>query len=91
MVLYCYMHNPHMCYARREGKDVEMKLKSEDRETREVMTVAEVADYLGVSTRLAYSLVWSGDIPHARLGPKMIRIRKADVDRYLDEHMQLAR
>jgi excisionase family DNA binding protein len=68
-----------------------MERRTQDREVREVMTVAQLAEFLGISLRAAYELVWAGTIPHARLGTKMIRIRRAGVERYLDERMAVNR
>jgi excisionase family DNA binding protein len=37
------------------------------------MTVREVAEYLTVSTDLIYKMVNSGEIPHIRIGERIIR------------------
>ena len=49
-----------------------------------LLTVAEVADALRVSTMTVYRLIKGGDIPALRVG-KNYRIRQADLDEYLDE------
>lgn len=47
-----------------------------------VLTVAEVADALRVSSMTVYRLVKTGELPALRVG-KNIRIRTADLDAYL--------
>lgn len=47
-----------------------------------VMTVAEVADALRVSTMTVYRLVNAGELPALRVG-KNIRIRTRDLDAFL--------
>jgi len=52
---------------------------------RPVMTVSEVAAYLGVGRTSAYQLVNRADGPPVmRLGPQTIRVRRADLDDWLD-------
>ena len=48
-----------------------------------VLTVAEVADALRVSTMTVYRLVQAGDLPALRVG-KNIRIRTRDLDAFLE-------
>ena len=47
-----------------------------------VLTVAEVADALRVSTMTVYRLVNGGELPALRVG-KNIRIRERDLDAFL--------
>jgi excisionase family DNA binding protein len=47
-----------------------------------VLTVAEVADTLRVSSMTVYRLVKAGELPALRIG-KNIRIRTTDLDAYL--------
>lgn len=47
-----------------------------------VLTVAEVADALRVSTMTVYRLVNGGELPGLRVG-KNIRIRSTDLDAFL--------
>lgn len=51
--------------------------------TNRFLTVAEVADELRVSTMTVYRLIKSEQLPATRVG-KSLRIRRNDVDRYLD-------
>ena len=46
----------------------------------EIMTVAEVADYLKMNQRTVYSLAKKGDLPGVRLG-RQWRFRKDDIDK----------
>jgi excisionase family DNA binding protein len=46
--------------------------------------VREVADYLGISKRTAYSLVARGDIPSVRVGGQH-RIPRSQLERHLAE------
>lgn len=47
------------------------------------LTVAEVADELRVSTMTVYRLIKNEQLPATRVG-KSLRIRRGDVDRYLE-------
>lgn len=49
----------------------------------DVMTVEQVAAYLQLNKLTVYKFVREGSIPASRLG-KSYRIRKADVDQFLD-------
>ena len=51
--------------------------------TNRFLTVAEVADELRVSTMTVYRLIKSEQLPATRVG-KSLRIRRNDVDRYLE-------
>ena len=52
-----------------------MKTIIDERQTQEVLTVEEAAEYLKVSTRQIYRLVESRSIPFFRIG-RLIRIPK---------------
>ncbi|HEX2029621.1 MAG TPA: helix-turn-helix domain-containing protein [Nitriliruptorales bacterium] len=48
----------------------------------ELLTVAEVADMLRVSTMTVYRLIRTGEIPAVRVG-RNYRVRRADLEQYL--------
>lgn len=48
------------------------------------LSVAEVADLLGVNPKLVRARLADGSLRYFRLGPKIIRIRLADVEKWLD-------
>ena len=48
------------------------------------MTIEEVADLLGVTYRLIYRLVRSGELPAVRVG-RVYRITGTDLDAYLEK------
>lgn len=52
--------------------------------SQEIMTVPELAEYLRIQRSDAYKLLKDGKISHFRLSPKRIRIRKAEVNKYLE-------
>lgn len=52
----------------------------------ELLTVAEVAETLRVSTMTVYRLVRSGEIPAVRVG-RNYRIRRSDLDAYLEQQV----
>ena len=58
-----------------------------DRETLSMLTVAQVADRLGVCRSLVYSWVDAGQLPHYRMGAAGkrggIRIEEADLEAFL--------
>lgn len=49
----------------------------------ELLTVAEAADRLRVTTRFIRMLIADGTLPALRLGRRAIRLRRADVDHVL--------
>lgn len=52
----------------------------------ELLTVAEVADMLRVSTMTVYRLIRTGEIPAVRVG-RNYRVRRADLEQYLAEQV----
>ncbi len=49
------------------------------------MGTIEAAEYLGVVQRSVYALINRGELPAVKIG-RVIRLRKADVDAFLDAH-----
>jgi len=49
----------------------------------DLLTIAEAADRLRVTTRFIRMLIADGTLPALRLGRRSIRLRKDDVDRVL--------
>lgn len=49
----------------------------------ELLTVAEVADMLRVSTMTVYRLIRTGELPAVRVG-RSYRVKSADLDTYLE-------
>lgn len=56
---------------------------AQDASRNRFLTVAEVAQELRVSTMTVYRLIKSEQLPATRVG-KSLRIREADVDRFLE-------
>lgn len=50
---------------------------------RAYMTVKNVAEYLQISERVAYSLIKNGEIKHMKIGQKIIRVHINDVDEFM--------
>ena len=51
----------------------------------DLLTPTEAAALLRVSRRRIYDLVRSGELAAYRLGPKTLRIERAELDRFLAE------
>ena len=49
-----------------------------------LLSVAEVAAELGCGRDTVYALLSSGALPSVRLGGRLRRIRRADLNRYVD-------
>lgn len=49
---------------------------------RRIHSVATLADHWGCGTDTIYALVKSGELPHFKLGGKLIRIRSDEVDAF---------
>lgn len=50
------------------------------------LTVRELGEYLRVSRRTAYQLIYDGRVPHVRIGGS-IRIPRAELDRQFADEM----
>ena len=50
--------------------------------TDELLTVAEVARYLGVTPHTVYRWVAAGRLPALRFSPKVIRVRRSDLEAF---------
>jgi excisionase family DNA binding protein len=48
------------------------------------MTIKDVAEYLGVTTRTARQMVTGGRLKAYRLGPRVIRFRRSEIDAALE-------
>jgi excisionase family DNA binding protein len=44
------------------------------------MSIADVSEYLGVTTRTVQQMIADGRLPAYRLGPRVVRLRRDDVD-----------
>jgi excisionase family DNA binding protein len=44
------------------------------------MSVADVAEYLGVTTRTVQQMLADGRLRGYRLGPRVVRLRRDDID-----------
>ena len=51
-----------------------------------LLKVPDVARVLQIGRRQAWELVWRGELPSVRIGQRSIRVTRADLDRYIDEH-----
>ena len=54
----------------------------------EMMTIAEAAELLGISEAGMYRLCARGAIDHYRPMPRAIRLRRRDVDAYLESTLR---
>lgn len=50
------------------------------------LSIADVAEYLGVTTRTVQSMIADGRLPAFRLGPRIVRLRQDDVDAALQPY-----
>jgi excisionase family DNA binding protein len=50
----------------------------------EVMTPQQVAEYLQVHVKTVYDLIKAGELKASKLGPRSLRIRKEDIDSFLE-------
>lgn len=54
--------------------------------TRRLVSIAEAADILGVSTKTVRRVIASGDLEAVRLASRTIRIKTESLDRFIDAH-----
>lgn len=52
--------------------------------TDEFVTVAEIADLLKVNQQTVRNWVDAGDLPAVRVGTRRVRVRRSDLDAYLE-------
>ena len=48
-----------------------------------LLTVKDVQEQLSVSRSMAWKLIYSGEIPHVKIG-KCVRVRESDVTAFID-------
>ena len=56
-----------------------------DSEQREMLNYGEAADLVGVPVGTLYSWVFTRAIPHFRLGARLVRFRRSELQRWLTE------
>jgi excisionase family DNA binding protein len=49
----------------------------------ELLTPKQVADALGVHLNTVYRLIANGDLTAVRVGPKLLRVNKTELNNYL--------
>ncbi len=53
-----------------------------------LLTVSEVGDYLGVSVKSVYQMIYRGKLPYVKMGPyrsSRVRFRKPDIEAYINK------
>lgn len=50
------------------------------------LTYAELEQHIGVKTGTLYSWVSRRVIPFVRVGPRVVRFRRTEIDAWLEEH-----
>ena len=55
----------------------------------EILKVPAVAAYAGVHENTVWSWIKTGKIPAVRLGARIVRIRKLDLDAFIESHLTL--
>lgn len=53
---------------------------------RDFLTVAELSEYLGVKRSTLYAMVKDNAIPYHRVGKKLIRFKRGDIDAWMTNH-----
>ena len=61
-------------------------MEKETKETKEVMTAEELAEYLSFSKNWVYRKAEAGEIPGVKLGNRW-RFKKSVIDKWLEEQM----
>ena len=63
------------------ARQLELQLKVQP-----TLTLAESAEQMGVSQEHVRKLCVKGELPAVRLGPRLYRIKPADINRYIEKH-----
>lgn len=50
----------------------------------EIMTIDEVARYLKVTKKTIYYLIYQKSLPTVKLGSRLLRFRKSDIDKWIE-------
>ncbi len=50
------------------------------------LSVKQVSERIGVSTRTIFRRIEAGEIPIVRLGTRIIRINESDLDEYIEKN-----
>jgi excisionase family DNA binding protein len=53
-----------------------------------LLTVPQVSKVLGIHLMRVYEMVRSGDIPSLRLSPNRIRVKKSELDAWIEQKSQ---
>ena len=61
---------------------IEMEKKQKDR----LLTMPEVAEYVGYSLGHVRNIVWRNQLPVIRLSKRAARIRQSDLERWIEGH-----
>ena len=51
----------------------------------ELLTTKQVADELGIHLNTVYRLIANGNLKAKRLGPKLLRVDKSDLEKFMKE------
>jgi excisionase family DNA binding protein len=54
-----------------------------DMNTKSPLTIAAASEYLGISAKSVRRLLASRQLPFLRIGPRLVRIRSADLDAFI--------
>ena len=52
----------------------------------EFLKAGEAAEYIRVSPRHLHTLAHTGRLPYVRIGPKCLRYKRGDLDRFIKAH-----
>lgn len=61
-------------------------LKPKRSNTGELLTIEQTAQRLGCSTNTTRSMIRKGDLAAVRIGPRMVRVREADLEQILQPY-----
>lgn len=53
-----------------------------------LLTVSEVGDYLGVSVKSVYQMIYMGKLPYVKMGPyrsSRVRFRQSDIEEFINK------
>jgi len=50
----------------------------------EIMTIDELAKYLKVTKKTIYYLIYQKSLPTVKLGSRLLRFRKSDIDKWIE-------
>ena len=72
-----------MEFIQQELKEIKELLRKQTIQQKEILTIEEASDYLGVSTSRLYKITSNKEIPHYKPGGKKIYLNRQEIEKWI--------